>query len=111
MSFFRRIAGQAVTTANATFGAALPAGQTARLTQVKITQTGAHDAKVIVLAIGTTATAANVIGQYSLAAGVANVLEFPGIPIVAGEQLNVTQVGGTTAQAIIEAGLAVDLIA
>lgn len=110
MSFPRRIAGQVVTTANATFGVAIPAGQVARLKEVKITQPAAGLAKTVTLAIGTTATAANIIGQYVLIGGVQNVLEFPNIPMAAGEQLNVI-CSADTAVAIIEAGLDFDLIA
>lgn len=111
MSFPLRLGPQAVTTANATLGAAIATGQVARIMQVKITQPAAGDAKVVVLAIGTTATAANIIGQYTLVAGVQNIIEFPGIPLAAADQINVTQVGGTTATAVIEVGLAKDLIA
>lgn len=111
MSFPLRLGPQAVTTSNATLGAAIPAGQVAKLKQIKITQPATGDAKVVVVAIGTTATAANIIGQFTLAAGVQNVAEFPGIPMAAGDQVNVTQVGGTTAQAVIEVGIDKDLIA
>lgn len=112
MSFPLRLGPQAVTTANATLGAAIPTGQVARITQIKVTQPAGADAKTVVVAIGTTATAANIIAQIVLAAGVQNVAD-PGynIPMAAGDQINVTQVGGTTAQAVIEVGLAKDLIA
>lgn len=111
MSFPLRLGPQAVTTANATLGAAIPAGQVARVVQVKVTQPAGSDAKTVVLAIGTTATPANIVGNYALAAGVQNVLESPSIPLAAADQLNITQVGGTTAQAVIEVGIAKDLIA
>ncbi len=111
MSFPLRLGPQAVTTANATLGAAIPAGQVARVKQIKITQPAAGDAKVVVVAIGTTATAANIVGQYTLIAGVQNVFEAPNIPLAAGEQINITQVGGTTATAVIEIGIDKDLIA
>ncbi len=111
MSFPLRLGPQAVTTSNATLGAAIPTGQVARLRQIKITQPAGSDAKTVIVAIGTTATAANVIGQYTLVTGLNNVLEMPNIPMAAGDQINVIQSGGTTAQAVIEAGLEKDLIA
>lgn len=111
MSFPLRLGPQAVTTANATLGAAIPAGQVAKLKQIKITQPAGSDAKTVVVAIGTTATAANIVGQFVLVAGVQNVAEFPAIPMAAGDQVNITQVGGTTAQAVIEVGVDKDLIA
>lgn len=111
MAFSRRIAIQAVTTTTATFGAAVPAGQVGKLKQVKITQAGSGDAKVITLSIGTPASATNTIGVYNLVAGVNNILEFPAITLVAAEQLSVIQTGGTTGQASIEASVDFDLIA
>lgn len=111
MAFYRRIAIQAVTTSTATFGAAVPTGQAARIQQIKITQAASGDAKVITLSIGTPASATNTIGVYNLAAGVANILETPYVPMAAGEQLSVIQTGGTTGQASIEAGLSFDLTA
>jgi hypothetical protein len=100
----------AVTTTNATLGVAVPTGQIWRILAVNLQQPAASDAKDIYLAIGTTATAANIKRRYSLAAGLATAQDFPNIAMVAGEQVNVVGTG-TTAQAVITVTVAKDLIA
>lgn len=110
MSFITALGSQAVTTANATLGIAVPTGQVWRITAVNVQQPAAGDAKVVQLAIGTTATAVNIKRSYSLAAGVAVAQDFPQLVMVAADQVNVVQVGGTTAQAVITVTVAKDLI-
>jgi hypothetical protein len=110
MSLVVPLGSQAATTANATFGVAVPTGQIWRIVAINVQQPAASDAKVISIAIGTTATAANVKRQYSLAAGVATAQEFPNIVLVAADQVNIIATG-TTAQAVVTITVAKDLIA
>lgn len=110
MSLIVPLGSQAVTTANATLGAAVPTGQVWRIIAVNVQQPTGSDAKEVALAIGTTATAANNKRRYPLAAGSATAQDFPNIAMVAGEQVNVIGTG-TTAQAVISVTVAKDLIA
>lgn len=86
---------QAVTTSNATLGSAVPTGQIWVVEAVNIQQPTGSAAKVISMAIGTTATAANIKRRYSVAAGLAQAQDYPRIALVAGEQLNVICDAGT----------------
>lgn len=110
MSLIVPLASQAVTTTNATLGAAVPTGQIWRVHAVNIQHTAAGVAKNIALAIGTTATAANVKKRYNLAAGVSPPPDYPSLVLVAGEQLNVITDAGTS-EAVISVTVAKDLIA
>ncbi len=110
MSLIAPLGSQAVTTSNATLGVAVPTGQIWRILAVNVQQPTGSDAKEIALAIGTTATAANIRRRYPLAAGSANAQDFPNIAMVAGDQVNVIGTG-TTAQAVIAVTVAKDLIA
>lgn len=105
MSLQTQIGFQTVTTSNATLGAAVPTGMTVRLTSVTIQQPAAGVAKVISLAIGTTATPANIIRTYTIAAGALNFVEYPNIVLTAGQQLNVVTSLGTTEAVITASGL------
>lgn len=96
-----RIGPTAITTSNVALGSAVPTGQTFTIRSLLIQQAAAGDAKEILVAIGTTATAANVVRRITFVAGVQNYLEFPEIVLRAGEQINVIGTG-TTAQAVIE---------
>ncbi len=110
MSLIVPLGSQAVTTTNATLGIAVPTGQVWRILAVNVQQPTGSDAKTVSLAIGTTATAANVKRRYSLASGLATAQAFPNIGMVAGDQINVIG-DGTTAQAVISVTVAKDLIA
>lgn len=92
---------QAVTTSNATLGIAVPAGQLWTIVAVNIQQPTTADAKQVRLALGTTATPANVKREYTLATGSQNPQDFPQIVMNAADQVNIIQIGGTTAQAIM----------
>lgn len=104
------LASQSVTTSNATFGSAVPTGQLWRLRAVNWQQPSVGTAKVISLAIGTTATAGNIKRRYSLASGVQNGQDFPDIVLVAGEQLNIV-CDTDTGVAILSATVIKELIA
>jgi hypothetical protein len=110
MPLIAPLGSQAVTTSNATLGIAVPAGQIWRILAVNVQQPTGSDAKEVALAIGTTATAANIKRRYSLGSGFATAQDFPNIAMVAGEQVNVLGTG-TTAQAVITVTVAKDLIA
>lgn len=110
MALITALGTQAVTTSNATLGVAVPTGQLWRVIAVNLQQPVGSDAKTVSLAIGTTATAANVKRRYSLAAGLATAQDFPNLALVAGEQLNVIG-DGTTAQAVITVTVAKELVA
>jgi len=102
---------QAVTTSNATLGVAVPTGQIWTIIAVNLQQPSTGDAKTVSLALGTTATAANVKRRYSVPAGVYNMpTDFPNIAMVAGEQVNVIG-DGTTAQAVLSVTVRKELIA
>lgn len=109
MSLVTQLGSQAVTTSNATLGIAVPTGQIWRIVAVNIQQPAASDAKTVSLALGTTATAANVKRRYSLASGLSSAQDFPNIAMVAGDQVNVIA-DGTTAQAVCTVTVAKDLI-
>jgi hypothetical protein len=112
MSLIVSLGSQALTTSNAALGVAVPTGQVWRVVAVNIQQPTGSDAKTgILLAVGTTATAVNVKRNYSLASGQATTQDFPQLALVAGEQINVVQSTGTTAQAVISVTVAKDLIA
>lgn len=110
MSLIVPLASQAVTTTNATLGIAVPTGQIWRVHAVNIQHGAAGVAKNIALAVGTTATAANIKKRYNLALGVSPPTDYPAIVMVAGEQLNVVTDLGTS-EAIISVTVAKDLIA
>lgn len=86
---------QLVTTSNATLGGVVPAGQIWRVRAVNIQQPAGSAAKNIALAIGTTATAANVKRRYALASGLQGAQDFPDLVMVAGDQVNVITNLGT----------------
>lgn len=110
MSLQTKLAGpQSVTTSNATVGAAVPTGMTVKVNSITLQQPPTGDAKRVDLAIGTAATAANVVRSYVIPTGAFNFSEAPGIVLAAGEQLNVIQVGGTTAQVVLTASGVKDL--
>jgi hypothetical protein len=101
---------QLVTTTNATFGIAVPTGQIWRLRAVNIQQAVSGVAKTILLALGTTATAANVKLRYGMLLGQLKVQDFPDIVMVAGDQLNVITDLGTN-EAVLSCTVLKDLIA
>jgi hypothetical protein len=109
MGFKTILGSQAVTTSNATLGSAVPTGQIWRIVAVNLQQPATADAKTVALAIGTTATAANVKRRYSLTGGLATAQDFPDIPMVAGDQVNVVG-DGTTAQAVITVTVEKELV-
>lgn len=110
MSLITQLGSQAVTTSNATLGSAVPSGQIWRIVAVNIQQPTGSDAKTISLALGTTATAANVKRRYPLGAGLQTSQDFPNIAMVAGDQVNVIG-DGTTAQAVMTVTVAKELVA
>lgn len=110
MSLITQLGSQAATTSNATLGSAVPAGQVWCITAVNIQQPTGSDAKTVSLALGATTTAGNVKRRYSLAAGLASAQDFPGIAMVAGDQVNIIA-DGTTAQAVVTVTVAKDLVA
>jgi hypothetical protein len=110
MSLIVSLASQAVTTSNATLGTAVPTGQLWRVRAVNIQQPTGAAAKNIALAVGTTATAANVKRRYALPSGLQTAQDFPDLMLAAGEQLNVVTDAGTT-EAVISVTVIKDLIA
>ena len=109
MSLIVPLGSQLVTTSNATLGIAVPTGQIWRITAVNIQQPSGA-AKVIALAIGTTATAVNVKRKYPLGGGQQTAQDFPGLVMVAGDQVNVITDAGTN-EAVMSVTVAKDLIA
>lgn len=101
---------QAVTTSNAALGAAVPAGQVWKVVAVSVQHAAAGVAKNVALAIGTTATAANIKKRYNMDAGKSPPTDFPNIVMVAADQLNVVTDAGTS-EAIITVTIRKELIA
>lgn len=110
MSLLVPLGSQLVTTANATLGIAVPTGQIWRIRAVNIQQAVTGVAKTILLALGTTATAANVKLRYGLLLGQLKAQDFPDLVMVAGDQLNVISDLGTN-EALLSVTVAKDLIA
>jgi hypothetical protein len=101
---------QAVTTSNATFGSAVPAGQVWKVVAVSLQHTAAGVAKNVALAIGTTATAANIKKRYNMELGKSPPTDFPNLVLQATEQLNIVTDAGTS-EAIMTVTIRKELIA
>lgn len=109
MPILDRIGPTAITNANVALGSAVPAGQAFKIATLLIQQPAGSVSKTIKVAIGTTATAANVVRTILLAAGLVNYTEAPGLVVKAGEQINVICDLGTT-EAVIEFNGARDIV-
>jgi hypothetical protein len=101
---------QAVTTSNATLGSAVPAGQVWKVVAVNLQHAAAGVAKNVALAVGTTATAANIKKRYNMEAAKSPPTDYPNIVMVATEQLNIVTDAGTS-EAIMTVTIRKELIA
>lgn len=96
MALIVPLGSQLVTTSNATLGGAVPSGQIWRIVAVNLQQPTGSAAKNIALALGTTATAANIKRRYTLGAGLQSPYpDVPNIAMVAGDQVNIISDAGT----------------